>query len=41
VTASHAALARRSRAAASIGLDIPITGATPKVTHTEPWQERE
>ena len=41
VTAGRAALARGSRATASIGVDVPITGATPKATHTEPWQERE
>jgi WD40-like Beta Propeller Repeat len=41
VTTSKAALARGARAAASIAVDVPITGATPKARPIEPWQERE
>jgi hypothetical protein len=41
VTAGRAALARAARSTASISTDIPITGATTRARHTEPWQERE
>lgn len=41
VTTSQAALARGARSAASITVDVPITGATPKARPIESWQERE
>jgi len=41
VKAGRATLARAARSAASVTVDIPITGATPAARHTEPWQERE
>lgn len=41
VTTSRAALARGARSAASITVDVPITGATPKARSIESWQERE
>jgi len=41
VTTSRAALARGARSAASITVDVPITGATPKARPIESWQERE
>ncbi len=41
VTVSRSRLARAARAAPTIPVDIPITGATPKAVPFEPWQERE
>lgn len=41
VTTSPAALARGARSTASITVDVPITGATPKARPIESWQERE
>jgi len=41
VTVGKAALARAARSRASISTAIPITGATARARHTEPWQERE
>jgi hypothetical protein len=41
VTVSRSKLARAARASSAIPVDIPITGATPKATSSEPWQERE
>ena len=34
-------LARAARREDCIAVDVPITGATPKARHSEPWQERE
>ena len=34
-------LARAARSKDAIGVDVPITGATPKAKDAGPWQERE
>lgn len=41
VKISKYALARAARSEDYIGVNVPITGATPKAKETEPWQERE
>lgn len=41
VKVSKSVLARTARSEASVAVDIPITGATPKAGPSEPWLERE
>ncbi len=41
VKVSQRVLARAARSKDAIGVDVPITGATPKAAGSDPWQERE
>ncbi|MBN2315986.1 MAG: PD40 domain-containing protein [Sedimentisphaerales bacterium] len=41
VKVGQRALARAARSDDCIGVDVPITGATPKTKGSDPWQERE